>query len=594
MPIHPKERFLLLPHLFTRDLLVFHFIDYDRRQYLNMTIAPESIPPINPDDADADIRIRNYWHNCASTFLPWLCNSLDLEIGAFTVDPTKTGAELISSSNDPKECPAYSFSYPTRKELGLDDSVKSIRRLELFELERLGPSVDLVSFKDDESGEETQVGIFRYYFSSEGILKTIKDIQILAQLQSHPNIAHLTHAVLDDTGQVVVGFLLKNYLPTKPIFNNTTPVSSFKLSCLQHLIELIDSLNLTYGLVGGGAWFSDMYWAINFDELVLDSLAISKCITPDNALHDVYLSVVAIYEEITHQYSYADLANLSHADAKARATEILATKDGDWPQPPEVKLKGGDIEDFRRTLEDWVFKRKWVHFPVRHGTPPVAEEKSSDNSLYAEDIDDEASVGEKRIKAPEPVQSNKRPRRMRDELDEAYLPSSEKKIVLKEVRKVIEGRHGDRKECLLWDPETWKRDASLPQPTDNPTVNWLRVPEIKKKTGSAVSLEEENFSQCDEMPFLGKNAQVVHRDENLESNNEEEKTNNVGVEEKEQVEENENDEDHEILRVAQEIIRAAKATVRTTNFEPEKTEEEGYESDDEGANATGEETQVEQ
>lgn len=69
----------------------------------------------------------------------------------------------------------------------------------------------------------------------------------------------------------------------------------------------------------------------------------------------------------------------------------------------------------------------------------------------------ESKVGEKRKLVGGAGQLKKRSR-LRSEnggVEELYLPAAERKIVFKGARKVVEGRDGWRKECLLWDEETW-------------------------------------------------------------------------------------------------------------------------------------------
>lgn len=160
-----------------------------------------------------------------------------------------------------------------------------------------------------------------------------------------------THAVLDDSGKVVVGYLSRPIPSTsRQIFdtNKSSPATEFRLSWLIQLINLIDSLNLTYGLVGRGSWHSEIFTAAGppgFDSIILDSLALSKPITPEYALYDVHLSVIAVYEAVTRQYHHpfnaTRLGDLSPGQARKRAVEVLAMKEGDWLQHPDVRLVGG-------------------------------------------------------------------------------------------------------------------------------------------------------------------------------------------------------------------------------------------------------------
>ncbi|KAL2255437.1 hypothetical protein VTK26DRAFT_3385 [Humicola hyalothermophila] len=329
--------------------MMYGIVDFDRRHFLNLTVL-DTGTGVGEGGRYATAGEEPSAMLYGEKFLYQLCDELDPDICAITVNPD-TG-EVVSKSTGPQEhdLGACWPHYPTPEELGLPSHVKTIRRSELLELQRLAPSVDLVSYKS-ESGR-VEKAVFKYYFAPGDVHRRLREQQVLLHIGEHPNLTGLDLAVLDDSGQVVVGYLAK-YSPAGNLLDNSS--RPFKLSWLKQLIKVVDDMNLEYGIAHGNIQLEHILIDEANDMLKLSDMGHSSPMTGPGDLTDVWMTTSAVYELITG----SSLPLEGSSGPRRETAYLLRNLDavGDWTPRPEIQLED-DIAAYQLVLQDWVNKRR--------------------------------------------------------------------------------------------------------------------------------------------------------------------------------------------------------------------------------------------
>jgi serine/threonine protein kinase len=113
-------------------------------------------------------------------------------------------------------------------------------------LDRLGPCVDMSSYKD-ESQNRDEIVAFKFYPLEKPTRRKMAwdELQAYKNLPSHPNLVPLDRVVIEDVESRVIGFTTK-YIPGGNLDNPDRP---FLFEYLQQLTNLIDFLNLDLGIM---------------------------------------------------------------------------------------------------------------------------------------------------------------------------------------------------------------------------------------------------------------------------------------------------------------------------------------------------------
>ena len=153
-------------------------------------------------------------------------------------------------------------------------SVETISRLELEEVKRLGPLVDVVAPVSTPS----ERFVFKHYEDGDAIYRMWHDVQIPARISPHPNIVPIRHLVVRENvdgdsstaaaaAPAVVGFTMP-FIPGGSL-QETRTTRIFKLKWAQQLFEVVDELNLKYGIVHGDIRLRNLMVDPTTDNLVL-------------------------------------------------------------------------------------------------------------------------------------------------------------------------------------------------------------------------------------------------------------------------------------------------------------------------------------
>lgn len=158
--------------------------------------------------------------------------------------------QLLSTSSDPTKDETFCTYYPGLEYVPKTPNVQVIHRANLREVDRLGPNVDLMCYSCKGKGlhqRETEMVVFKYYFLQQFLFNRWDELQIWMRLPLHPNIAPFDRLVVDklDGRDVLVGFTSR-FIPGGTLEADSTRV--FKLKWLRQLLNVIDYLNLKYGI----------------------------------------------------------------------------------------------------------------------------------------------------------------------------------------------------------------------------------------------------------------------------------------------------------------------------------------------------------
>lgn len=155
------------------------------------------------------------------------------------------GGDLISTSSNPIQDPTSDMYYPPLDLIQRPADVQAILRSGLRELDRLMSSVDLVSYQTEGQPAVTRKAVFKYYWQYQFVEKQWDEMNVWMRLPHHPNIVPFDRLVLDEVRGGVVGFTTL-YIPGGTLENNVS--RTFKLKWCQQLMQVVDDLNLRYGI----------------------------------------------------------------------------------------------------------------------------------------------------------------------------------------------------------------------------------------------------------------------------------------------------------------------------------------------------------
>lgn len=267
--------------------------------------------------------------------------------------------DLISTSSDPDDDKTQAVNYPPLIRIGKPESVKTIYRRDLRELDRLHPEVDKVTYTQPSvQGNSDQDLVFKYAPVPEYLSSRWDEINISMRLPPHPNIVPFDRIVIEELQgrPVVVGFT-SHFIPGGTIFDNTSRV--FKLSHLKQLMQVADDLNLKYGISHQDIAPRNLLLDETTENLILFDFNYSTRIGrgPRNgflgyreARNDVKGVIFTLYEIITQD---AHFRKVDHAEQNTEDVLNMET----WVQHPDVKLDHS-VADYRSALNDWLRARE--------------------------------------------------------------------------------------------------------------------------------------------------------------------------------------------------------------------------------------------
>ncbi|KAK0707241.1 hypothetical protein B0T21DRAFT_455253 [Apiosordaria backusii] len=358
----PKhKRFLYVDEEWEETVWRCVFFDQERRQYMSMDIVPETVPKI-PDNHVRRIESEKTFYEYAKKWLPDICDTLPPDRRSFRVD---WDGKLFTSRNDAESMVDIHPCYLTAQELQLPEGPKVVNRGRLLELVRRPHQVDRVAYWDNSDGHVE--ADFFYYCTPYLIVDRIRNHYVLAQLDPNDRtLGRYRASVLEDG--VMVGYLTHpSRGPNIYTFSSARKKRPFKLAHLKQLLEGIELLNLKYGLVSMNLEENDIVIDEDTDELWFRSFSHCLPITSMNAMYDVTLAYILLYEKITHklQTPPTDLD-----EARALVNKLISINH--WGTSDLAELDG-DEGQYRDIMDDFFTNRLEKLFPDTYGDPDYTD-----------------------------------------------------------------------------------------------------------------------------------------------------------------------------------------------------------------------------
>lgn len=318
-------------------------------------------------------------------------DNLGPDVHAITVSQD---GELVTVSSNPYNDETTCPPVPALQDLQ-NPRVKTVRRAELRELDRIAPNVDLVSFRRRRA-------IFKYSFIEQHLKPRWNELNILLRLQLHPNVVPLDQVVVEELcGQEhVVGFTTR-YIGGGSLdaTDNAGDRRVFKLKWLRQLMRVVDDLNYKYGIQHQDVAPRNLLVHEATDQIMLIDFGVSARIGAvddphddqyrgdgyDENLNDLEGVIFTLYEIITRDDQFRLIQNRWQ-----QAPRVLNMED--WVKHPDVRLDK-PVARYRDVLDAWVSRRKargglevftdapnYINWPDIPKAQPKAEDKMAEDA----------------------------------------------------------------------------------------------------------------------------------------------------------------------------------------------------------------------
>ncbi|KAK4200119.1 hypothetical protein QBC40DRAFT_73453 [Triangularia verruculosa] len=236
---------------------VFYFSDHDRRQGIWLAVDRKNRPdikpwndPETPESYEATSNAR--WRQIVQNWLVKWTDELDSKKDILIIDwkestpyVTNPGDHLLSRWKALFKSELrirHHCHYPFPRETGfLDEERARFKISELLEIERLGPNFDLVSYRDKHK-LEPEKAFFKYAALPGPGQDSLREhwLHVKHKIGEFPHFEKYLHPVMDDKGEVVVGFLTA-YFSGSPLSQNVSRL--FTLAHVQQLFKAVTNLN---------------------------------------------------------------------------------------------------------------------------------------------------------------------------------------------------------------------------------------------------------------------------------------------------------------------------------------------------------------
>lgn len=281
-----------------------------------------------------------------------------LPLDTYKIHMSETG-DLLRVSTDPKDDPWIIIWRFDMEDLQLEKSlngVTTVTRTELREMSRLAWGVDLVSYG---TGEEEERAVFKYALIPQDSYRFWTELNVWMRLSHHPNIVPIDKLVLDEIRGQIVGFTTP-YIPGGSLEDN--PSRGFKLKWLKQLLQVVDDLNLRYGVIHDNITPRHLLINPETDDLLLINFNFSRRIAGpvrlfifDISGQEMALVMLAVYSIITGDKSF----QYTHETEKIlNAAAVMELEE--WVPAPDMILDH-PVSAYRSVLEEWARRRRAVH-----------------------------------------------------------------------------------------------------------------------------------------------------------------------------------------------------------------------------------------
>ncbi|PON25206.1 hypothetical protein TGAM01_v205892 [Trichoderma gamsii] len=327
-----------------RGPVVWQVMDWDRRRMISLVTDAE------------------YQEDPVQVIAHFKRHIKTLPLDTYKIHMSERG-DLLRVSTDPKDDPWIIIWRFEMEDLQLEkllSGVETVIRIELCEISRLAWGIDLVSYG---TGEEEKRVDFKYALIPQDSHRFWTELNVWMRLSHHPNIVPIDRIVLDEIRGQIVGFTTP-YIPGGSL--EDTPSQGVKLKWLKQLIQLVDALNLRYGVIHDNIIPRHLPVDPETDDLLLINFNFSRRIAGPVRLFIFDISgqemarvILTVYIIITgekrFQYTH-DTKKISNAAAVMELEE--------WTPAPGMILDH-PVSAYRSLLEEWTRQRRAVHVQAR-------------------------------------------------------------------------------------------------------------------------------------------------------------------------------------------------------------------------------------
>jgi hypothetical protein len=211
--------------------------------------------------------------------------------------------------------------------------------------------------------------VFKYHFQHQCPMRLWVEMNLWMRLPRHPSIVPFARVVVDELEGRVIGFT-SSYVPGGTLQDNQSRV--FKIAWLHQLINVVDELNLRYGVAHQDIAPRNLVVDESTDSIMLFDFnyaaRIDHVSTPGGGEYyhetrnDVKGVIFTTYEIITRDTSLRE---------KPAEEQNLEDLEREWVKHPETKLDH-PVASYRLVLQAWQERRAGVLDTVRSSGFPEA------------------------------------------------------------------------------------------------------------------------------------------------------------------------------------------------------------------------------
>lgn len=337
----------------------WHTIDWAQRRYISTSVPEE----VDMSDGGEEVEER------IIQSLAKVVDQLDNDV---TMVNFSTKGDFISSSSDTRHDSAMIPLYCPIDMIPEKDRGRFIPRADLVEVDRLSQCVDLVTYRAQPGSR----AVFKYQFHHNQALRNWHELNCWIRLSGHPNIVPIDRIVTDHEEvpshgpvEVVVGFT-SVFIPGSTIQDN--PSRLFKLRYLEQLLQVVDDLNLNFGIVHQDLAPRNLLIDPDTDTLQLFDFSCAGRLGWEGATEDQGLFsnsgsfkldlngvIATMYEIITQDTSLAEQVLMGE--------DISTIQEKEWVKHPDTNLDT-DVQHYRERLERWLQWRNQPENLISHYT----------------------------------------------------------------------------------------------------------------------------------------------------------------------------------------------------------------------------------
>lgn len=354
----PKQRFNAYNStMFPNGPTTFEYVDWDQRRFIP-TIVPGAVEQCEEEEEQVIQALARVVDQIAVDV-----NLVKLsDDGKLTATSSNLEDDLVFL---PLYCPIDMVPEEYR-------SGRCVSRAELVEIDRLSQCVDLVAYRSRPGSR----AVFKYQFHPNQAPRTWHELNCWLRLSGHPGIVPIECIVTDyedvpghGTIEVVVGFT-SAFIPGMTVQDN--PTRLFKLKHLEQLLEVVDDLNLKFGIVHQDIAPRNLLIDSSSDRLLLFDFSCSGKLGQKGTPEDSWLMsnpgtfkfdldgvIATVYEIITRDTEVAEQI--------LQGADISAIQDKEWVKHPSVNLDA-DVTRYREVLQSWMERRSRPENLITHFT----------------------------------------------------------------------------------------------------------------------------------------------------------------------------------------------------------------------------------